>query len=160
MELFPHNFKSAGKYVDITLTDDEADNRNKLDAARLQIRALRISADNTRGIHFHFDENMPYEIFIQVLDICKRERVRTFVPEGSDLWIFNFVPKPNPDYVPNKFVCETPWPIDIDDAPQPYTESNKEKLWTLTKSMLLYAPSAAFFLIMIVSSLRFNRRLF
>jgi hypothetical protein len=76
-------------FTEFELTANDSTNKVKLDQAQNQIRSLVQSKDTTTGIHVRLADQTPFNDFIQVLNICKIEKVAVFLPYKKDIWIMN-----------------------------------------------------------------------
>lgn len=76
-------------FTEFELTANDSTNKVKLDQAQNQIRSLVQSKDTTTGIHVRLANQTPFNDFIQVLNICKIEKVAVFLPYKKDIWIMN-----------------------------------------------------------------------
>lgn len=74
-------------FTEFELTANDSTNKVKLDQAQNQIRSLVQSKDTTTGIHVRLADQTPFNDFIQVLNICKIEKVAVFLPYKKDIWI-------------------------------------------------------------------------
>jgi hypothetical protein len=81
-------------YQEISINDNDAENKIKFDQAQLTIKKIVTIKDTTVGVHFHFENSAKYKSFIRALDICKIEKAKIFVPYENDLWVFHYVPRP------------------------------------------------------------------
>lgn len=81
-------------YININLTGNEKEDKTKLDFIQLQMRDLLKNKDTVSGIHIVFSNQSKYWTLIETLNICLKEKARTYVLVGSDFWFFNYFPKP------------------------------------------------------------------
>lgn len=81
-------------YINIDLTGNEKEDRTKLDFVHLQMRDLLKNKDTVSGIHIVFDNQSKYWALIETLNICLKEKARTYVLVGNEFWFFNYYPKP------------------------------------------------------------------
>jgi hypothetical protein len=81
-------------YINIDLTGNEKEDRTKLDFVQLQMRDLLKKKDTVSGIHIVFDNQSKYWALIETLNICLKEKARTYVLVGNEFWFFNYYPEP------------------------------------------------------------------
>jgi hypothetical protein len=124
-------------YTDINLTDNDDENKVKLDFARLAIRQLIATNDTVRGIHFHFDDNSKYWVFIRALDICAIEKAKFYVAKDNDMWVFNFIPKPIPTEKAHYFFCGTGLMTKVINIDKTGVEATIDNIMTLAKKFPL-----------------------
>jgi hypothetical protein len=79
-------------YHRILLTGTEAEDKVCLEYAQLAMRQMMASRDTVAGIQIHFGKQAKYGSFIRVLDICKIENIRTYMPYQDDIWVYNTTP--------------------------------------------------------------------
>lgn len=77
------------QFTEFKLTANDSLNKLKLAKAQNRIRILVQSKDTTTGIHIRLADQTPFNDFIQVLNICKIEKVAVFLPYKKDIWIMN-----------------------------------------------------------------------
>jgi hypothetical protein len=77
------------KQIEIRITGDSYRDSMILIASRWTIREFKQSKDTSSVIHFYFEEDAPYWTFVEVIDLCKRERVGNFIPFRNHLWVVN-----------------------------------------------------------------------
>lgn len=103
-----YSIRPERKFMDIQITDNDDDNKIKLEYSRLAIRELIASKDTIKGIHFYFEDASNYWSLVRAIDICFTEKATTFVPKDNDLWVFNYTPKPIPEECfPPPMMCGT-----------------------------------------------------
>lgn len=73
------------KYLAINLDGDNADDKIRLDFARLEIRRIITSEDTTSGVDFHFGKKAQYWTFITALDILQTEKAPVYSPYKDDV---------------------------------------------------------------------------
>ena len=99
-KIFPESFRHGShpprKYLKIDLSGNDKEDQVKLDFAQIQIRDLVATNDVKNGVHFKLGNKSKYWGFIRALDICKTG-AKTYVPYGSDIWVFNILPKKGSD---------------------------------------------------------------
>jgi hypothetical protein len=81
------------QFTEFELTANDSANKVKLDQAQNQIRSLVQSKDTTKGIHFHLQDGTTFNDFIQVINICKKEKIAVFLPYQKDIWVMNQIHK-------------------------------------------------------------------
>jgi hypothetical protein len=81
-------------YVNIDLTGNEKEDKTKLDFIQLQMRDLLKNKDTVSGIHIVFGNQSKYLTLVETLNICLKEKARTYVLVGNDFWFYNYFPKP------------------------------------------------------------------
>lgn len=81
-------------YLNICLSGNKKEDRTKLDFVQLNMRDLLKSKDTISGIHIVFGNQTKYWALIETLNICLKEKARTYVLVGNDFWFFNYYPKP------------------------------------------------------------------
>lgn len=81
-------------YINIDLTGNEKEDRTKLDFVQLQMRDLLKNKDTISGLHIVFGNQSKYWALIETLNICLKEKARTYVLVGNEFWFFNYYPKP------------------------------------------------------------------
>lgn len=81
------------QFTEFRLTANDSLNKLKLLKAQNRIRILVQSKDTTTGIHILLADQTPFNDFIQVLNICKIEKVAVFLPYKKDIWIMNQLTK-------------------------------------------------------------------
>jgi hypothetical protein len=86
--------QSARKFIDVKIDNNRAQNSIKLSFARIEIRDLMNSRDTLHGVHFHLENNSPYQALVEIINILEAEKVTTYVAEGDNIWIFNYPTKP------------------------------------------------------------------
>lgn len=77
------------KQIEIRMTGDPYRDSLVLITSRWTIREFKQSRDTSKVIHFYFEEDAPYWTFVQVIDLCKRERAYNFIPFENHIWIVN-----------------------------------------------------------------------
>jgi hypothetical protein len=82
-------------FTNIYLTGNEKEDRTKLDFVQLQLRDLVKNKDTISGVHIVLGNNSKYWTLIETLNICLKEKAKTYVLVGNDFWFYNYVPKPN-----------------------------------------------------------------
>lgn len=91
---FQHKFPPERKYLHINLDGkNEADDKIRLDFARLQIREMLKSRDTIGGVDFHFGNKAKYWTFVNALDICQTENILAYAPYKDDIYVINVIPK-------------------------------------------------------------------
>ena len=99
-----HKFPPERKYLRINLDGkNEADNKIRLDFARLQIREMLKLRDTIGGVDFHFGSEAKYWTFINALDICQTENAPAYAPYKDDIYVINVIPKKTTGEKP--FIC-------------------------------------------------------
>lgn len=95
------------KYTTFQLTADPAANQNTIREARLKMRKMVRSGDTTSGVHFHLSDLAPFQALIHVLDACKREDAKVYIPDGNEVWVCNpDPPKPvNREFSTFMLIC-------------------------------------------------------
>jgi hypothetical protein len=73
------------KYLAINLDGDNANNKNRLDFARLEMRRIITSEDTTSGVDFHFDKKAQYWTFVAALDILQTENAEIYSAYKDDI---------------------------------------------------------------------------
>jgi hypothetical protein len=81
-------------YINIDLTGNEKEDRTKLDFVQLQMRDLLKNKDTIAGIHLVLGNQSKYWALIETLNICLKEKAKTYVLVGNEFWFFNYYPKP------------------------------------------------------------------
>lgn len=76
-------------FTEFELTANDSLNKLKLAKAQNQIRSLVQSKDTIKGIHFHLADGTSFNDFIQVINICKKEKIDIFLPYQKDIWVMN-----------------------------------------------------------------------
>lgn len=77
------------RYTTFQLNADPASNQNTIREARLKMREMVRSGDTTSGVHFHLGDLAPFQTLINVLDACKLENAKVYIPDGNEVWICN-----------------------------------------------------------------------
>jgi len=80
------------QYLEITFTGNIATDRIKMDFGHLYLKDLMSTGDTVHGLSFHFGEHCPYRLFVEAVDLCKVEDVRTYAASDEGLFIFNISP--------------------------------------------------------------------
>ncbi|HXC04477.1 MAG TPA: hypothetical protein VNZ86_06970 [Bacteroidia bacterium] len=55
---------------------------------RSKIRTLYKDKDTLNGVRLNLDNKTPWQAYIQVIDICREEKIKVYCPLGNDIWIF------------------------------------------------------------------------
>lgn len=96
--------------TNIILDDHEADAELKLDYAQRILQNIVNEQDTTRGVYFKFTDRSKYRVFVRVLEICKMERLNSFVTLENDVRAYYQKPaSSHSDIIPfllNCIVCE------------------------------------------------------
>jgi len=95
------------QFTEFELTGNDSTNIVKLDQAQIQIRSLVQSKDTTKGIHFYLADGTTFNDFIQVINICKKEKIAVFLPYQKDIWVMNNRVKPNSELDNKMIFCGT-----------------------------------------------------
>lgn len=77
------------KYEHYFLTKNEQKNIAIFNLAEKSIKKLVNSRDTIHGIHFSIDDNTEFKTFIDVINLCKVENVKVYIPNENDIWIMN-----------------------------------------------------------------------
>lgn len=84
-----NEFIKKRNFTEFELTANDSLNKLKLAKAQNQIRSLVQSKDTIKGIHFHLADGTTFNDFIQVINICKIEKIDIFLPYQKDIWLMN-----------------------------------------------------------------------
>lgn len=57
----------------------------QLDTIRIALQEITLTRDTVRGIHFHFEKQATYGIFVQILNLCNIEGLDHFVTLKNDI---------------------------------------------------------------------------
>lgn len=58
------------------------------------MRDLLKNKDTISGLHLVFGNQSKYWALIETLNICLKEKAKTYVLVGNEFWFFNYYPKP------------------------------------------------------------------
>ena len=133
-------------YINITLTGNDQDDKEKLGQAQLQIRKLVVSEDTTTGIHIHFGDESKYWTLVRILDLCSIENAEHYGLYENDFWIIN-ARKKYSSLPTGQAMCAT-----ITHQIENNGQIIEEKLTTIEfikDFVRTYFPSALLFLLMI-----------
>lgn len=158
LDEYPYMVHPERKFVDINLTENDKENKIKLAFAHLEIRRLISTNDTINAIHFHFENNAKYWTLIRALDICIIEKAKTYVPKGSDLWVFNFVPRPK-HKIEDEFisVCGNSMLMDnisVFKSTEEIEEEKKERKKYIIETAKRYSVSIILFILMTVMAFK------
>lgn len=87
-------FPPKRDYLDLLLTGNNADDKIKLDFARIQISKILSANDGTKGLHFRFGDSSQYWTFVKAVDILRSTNAKTYMVLDKDLWFYHFPPDP------------------------------------------------------------------
>lgn len=77
------------KYEHYFLTSNEQKNSVIFNLAEKSIKKLVNTRDTIHGIHFSIDDNAEFKTFIDVINKCKVENVKVYIPNDNDIWVMN-----------------------------------------------------------------------
>jgi hypothetical protein len=90
---FPPKYRNGyaldRKYLAINLDGDNANDKIRLDFARLEVRRITTSEDTTSGVDFHFGKKAQYRTFIAALDILQTENADIYSPYNDDIHMWH-----------------------------------------------------------------------
>lgn len=76
------------KYQMVNLTGDEESDNIKIKCARGFIREMALLADTTKLVRIHFEDTSKYDSFVQILEVCRKEKMLKYALYQNDCWIF------------------------------------------------------------------------
>ena len=85
--IYPRENHPNKYYMEINLTGNDLEDKEKLEDAQLKIRNLVRTQDTSTVIHFHFNDTANYWTLIKAIDICFIENATHFFPYGNDIWV-------------------------------------------------------------------------
>jgi hypothetical protein len=90
-----HPFKVPPQrnYLNINLNGNDADDKTRLDFARLEIRRILSTKDSTGGVDFYFGDKSRYRTLVSAFDICITENASIFIPYKSHIYVLYNKPK-------------------------------------------------------------------
>lgn len=144
------------QFVEIHLTGNDIEDKIKLDFAQLEVRQIVAKNDTIKGVHFHFGDHSKYWTLVRALDICFIEKAGTFVPNGNDLWMFRFIPKPRLKQKRNYSFCGGNFKgMEAEFASEEQIENKKKaKIDFIINATKAFWLSGFLFILMIILTIR------
>lgn len=86
-------FPPDRNYLAINLNGTDADDKIRLDYARLEIKRMLSAKDTVSAVNFHFGNHTKYWTYVNAIDICQTEDVRAYGITQDDIYAVYIKPK-------------------------------------------------------------------
>ena len=80
------------KFEVIVVTQNTKKNQIILKEASLKLDDIVSSKDTVKGIHFRFTDNSTYANFIDVITLCKKNKINSIIQYESNIWVWWYEP--------------------------------------------------------------------
>jgi ribosomal protein S26 len=142
-------FPPDRNYLAINLNGTDADDKVRLDYARLEVKKMLSDKDTAKGVNFHFGNHTKYWTYVNAIDICQTEGVQTYGITQDDIYALYVKPEiyDKPQYT---FICG----MGYRNQEMRNREKREERLQAINKKIKDYWPLGIPFLIMSFFAIR------